>query len=128
MCLIADQWLSGDEAKEEIFIQKQELSFGRAKDFMVERFSTTNPNVAHEKIVKRVIDMTNTKRKDNLMHRLKKLQYVEEIVTDEDDRPAIIKFNAIAMNMSENNTIWLEIRYSKERDSDVFWRIAPKGE
>lgn len=128
MCLIADQWLSGNEGQEEIFVQTQELSFGRVKDFLVERFSTINPNVAREKISKRVIDMINPRRKDNLMHRLKKLGYIEEIVTDEDEKPAIIKFNANAMNTSENNTIWLEIRYSKERDSDVFWRIAPKGE
>lgn len=128
MCLIADQWLPGNEGQEEIFVQTQELSFGRVKDFLVERFSTINPNVAREKISKRVIDMINPRRKDNLMHRLKKLGYIEEIVTDEDEKPAIIKFNANAMNTSENNTIWLEIRYSKERDSDVFWRIAPKGE
>lgn len=128
MCLIAEQWLSGDEAKEEIFVQKQELSFGRAKDFMVERFSTTNPDVPREKISKRVTDMMNPKRKDNLMHRLKKLGYIEDVVTDEDEKPALIKFNANSMNTSETNMIWLEIRHSKEREMNNFWRIAPKGE
>lgn len=128
MCLIADQWLSGDEGKEEIFVQKQELSFGRAKDFMVERFSTTNPDVPREKISKRVTDMMNPKRRDNMMHRLLKYGYVNEVLTDEDDRPAIIKFYANGMNTTENNTIWLEIRNSKGLKSDDFWRIAPKGE
>lgn len=128
MCLIADQWLSGNEGQENIFVQTQELSFGRVKDFLVERFSTINPNVAHEKIVKRVLDMMNPKRKDNFMHRLKKLGYIEDIVTDEDDRPALIKFNANVMNTSENNIIWLEIRNLQKRDSVDFWRIAPKGE
>ena len=128
MCLIADQWLSGDEAKEAIFIQKQELSFCRVKDFLVERFSTINPNVPREKITKRVIDMTNPKRKDNLMHRLLKYGYINEILTDEDDRPAIIKFNAFAMNTSQGNTIWLEIRHSNEGKSAELWAIAPKSE
>lgn len=136
--IISDQFIIDEpddekrEAYEKEFIQNSVLSISKMRKFMVSLYKKINPGVSSEKIEKKVNDMLNpnrTGRNKNFIYRLQKYGYVTDIITDEDDIPALIRFDSLAINgEAKCNTVWCEIRMKHKILNEKLWQIPLKNE